>query len=778
MSTIKKPPAPSVKIDRTPLQAPVGGPKVEAKQSGDVGGVAGVKRAGLAALDNFDPNKSAPLECGTLAALVKLHEQGKLDEVRKTGAQNMTVLKGLMDDLLSVQKGDAPKNYWVGDIEGREQNNLTPLIESGAIKLDPKGNGSDAKLTEKGARLVFLGDIGDRGGIAMWARRVLTSLHKQDPKNVDIIWGNRCLSKLALLNDLPNLQNVDDKGYRAFLDKKGDGNSVANQVQYWLQEHGARGELEFHRQELSKDLGRDVGLNEAAQHYIDALKPGGEYFEFLRLGNWGVTPDRVDAPVISWHGGASKESIRQVPGSDQIPTSAKQYAQDWSVMGKDLFAEMEASIKKTGRVPPQILSLGESDWDARAGQNRFNASSNTYGMRDKEQGNYRGVSEAVASFYAKDGVHFEPVGHSPVPQLPMPMKSAELGGVTRIYNDTSFTSDGSVALSANKGDLFVMAGRLGDEKTGEIVLWTVKPDEKSPIGLVTNDGFTVRGMTLDGHYALTRYVDGHSIANKKVTPQELAELKPTAISLEKSEEANEGRDQWFQDIAKFEYNVMDHHALNDAIGDRTPIVISAASEYGKLPVSPDEQEKMWSSLLSAFGDKAAYLTGGTNVEKSWKDAEGNVSNVKAPEYVFHELAEKAGRNMVGFIPEQTNTGSIAGELKNLFVAGRKGEWDAPLFTSMNVASEKKGAAIFVGGGGTITKAIDEAAKNPKLQVVLFVSRDVDAKAAQVRAGGEVGTMGASDAAAVQLLAKGKLPANFILAKPGDDVGALLAARLK
>ena len=61
-----------------------------------------------------------------------------------------------------------------------------------------------------------------------------------------------------------------------------------------------------------------------------------------------------------------------------------------------------------------------------------------------------------------------------------------------------------------------MAGRLGDAKTGEIVVWTVKPDEKSPIGLVTNDGFTVRGMTLDGHYALTRYVDGHSIANKNV----------------------------------------------------------------------------------------------------------------------------------------------------------------------------------------------------------------------------------------------------------------------
>lgn len=732
----------------------------------------------LAAFDACDPNTSAALECNTLAALVKLHGAGKLDEVRKTGAQDMAVLKGLMDDLLAVQEGDAPRNYWVGDIEGREHNNLQPLIDGGAIAMDPKGDGSDARLTEEGTRLVFLGDIGDCGGIAMWARRVLTSLKKNDPQSVDIIWGNRCLAKLGLLNDLPSLQSLEDKGYRAFLDRKGEENSVANQVQYWLQEHGARGQLEFHRQELSRDLGREVGLEEAAQHYIDGLKPGGEYFEFLRLGNWGTTPDDVKAPVISWHGGASKESIRAVPFEERLPTSARDYAQQWMKMGKELFAHVEAAYTTTGRIPPEILSLGDSDWDARAGQNSFKESSNTYGMRDKEQGNYRGVSEAVASFYAKDGVYFEPVGHSPVPQLPMPMKSAEVGGVTRIYSDTSFTADGSIAMTANKGDLFVMAGRLGDAKTGEIVVWAVKPDEKSPIGCVTSDGFTVRGMTLDGHYALTRYVDGHSILSKKVTLQELAELEPKAVSLEESEVANEGRDQWFKDVAKFEYQLMDDRALADTIGDRTPIVISAASEYGKLPVSPDETDSMWRSLLSAFGDKAAFLTGGTNVEKSWKDELGDVKSVKAPEFVFHDLAEKVGATMVGFIPEQTNTSTIAGELKNLYVAGRKGEWDAPLFTSMTVASEKSGAAIFVGGGGTITKAIDEAAKNSKLQVVLLVSRDVEAKAAQVRAGEDVGTLGASDSAAVALLAKGDVPKNFILAKPGDDVGALLAARLR
>jgi hypothetical protein len=488
-----------------------------------------------------------------------------------------------------------------------------------------------------------------------------------------------------------------------------------------------------------------------------------------------VSPDQLKAPVIGWHGGASDESIRGVPGSSTVPTSAKQYARDWMKMGVAVFAELEQSIKTTGKVPAQILSLADSDWDEKAGHNGFKASSNTYGKRDKEQGNYRGVSTGVAAFYARDGVAFEPVGHSPVP-MPMPMKSADVGGVTRVYNDTSFLNDGSVFFTANVGDLFVMAGRLGDEKTGELVMWTVKPDERSPIGTVTKDGFTVAGLTLEGQYHLTKYVDGHVIAKKRVSPEELLLLEPKAVALDQSEEANKGRDAWYAALSKAGVSLHNSASLGNVIGDKRTFVVSAASAYGSLPVTPAETKALWASLLKAFPNEA-FLTGGTNVTKSLQQKDGSATMVKAPEFVFHEAAKAKNATMVGFVPEQTNATDLAPQLENLFIAGRKGEWDAPLVAAMGVAGEHKGAVIFMGGGNSITRAINEAAKDPATPVVLVVSRDLEAKVKAKMAGADVTTMGASDAAAVDLLARGALPSNFLLVKAGDDLGAMLKRKL-
>jgi hypothetical protein len=442
-------------------------------------------------------------------------------------------LKGVMDVLLEAlePKKGAPKNYWVGDIEGRADNQLQTLIDNGVVKFDESGK---ATFADKNSRVVFLGDIGDRGPWSIRARKVLTELKREDPKRVDILWGNRCLSKLGLLNDLPDLKSMKDEGYKSWLTKKaGDGaspaklrelNTVSNQVQFWLEGHAAREQLMHHESELNQlESGNGlehyrealaeqrgvpaskISLDEAAQNYIDSMKPGGEYFDYLKMGNWGADlSQNGQSPALAWHGGMSSTSIRQVPLDDRLPKDAKEYARRWADMGHRLFEQVEESINKTGRVPSELLSLGDSDWDAKAGRNSFKAWSNTYGERDKEDGNYRGQSKDVAEFSKKAGYFFEHVGHSPIGSLPMPYKSDDDGSVTRVYHDTSFSTDGSKAMVASIGDLVVMVGRLGDEKTGELVMWSVKPGERSPIGMVTDDGFTVRGVTLDGKYALER----------------------------------------------------------------------------------------------------------------------------------------------------------------------------------------------------------------------------------------------------------------------------------
>jgi hypothetical protein len=360
----------------------------------------------------------------------------------------------------------------------------------------------------------------------------------------------------------------------------------------------------------------------------------------------------------------------------------------------------------------------------------------------------------------------------------MPLKSDDNASVTRIYHDTSFSTDGSKAMVASIGDLVVMVGRLGDEKTGELVMWSVRPGEKSPIGMVTDDGFTVRGVTMDGMYSLSRYANGYEIQNKKVSAQELGDLNPKAVALEASEEGTADRDAWFKDLERFGHTIHTPHTLASVVGDRTPIVISGASEYGSLPLDPRQMEKMWSSVFDAFGPgDVAFFTGGTNVTKTHND-----EKVKAPEFIFHDMLQSrreggVDHTAVGFVPEQTNTSDLDGKL-GLFVTGKKSVWDAPLRTAMAISGEKKGAAVFVGGGGTITQAINEAKKNPNLQVFLIASADVVAKA-KLDPATEPKMFGASDRAAVELLrSKDGPPKNFHIVTPNQDLGALMKKSMR
>jgi hypothetical protein len=266
---------------RPMLQSESARPKPDPRSEAAVGGgslsapvQAHSVKAPVDVKDVFATATGQTLQCGSLKALVQLQESGKLDQVRKNGAQNLGLLKGLMDDLVKTYQQNgmasvaAPKNHWVGDIEGRDNNGLKSLIDAGALTCDP--DGGNAKLTEQNARLVFQGDIGDRGAIGMWARKVLTSLKTSNPEGVDIIWGNRCAAKLGLLNDLEGMQKLTDKGYRAHLMKQPgvDGspaslkaaNTVSVQVEYWPATHGARNELQYHQQELQQIQGKPVTL--------------------------------------------------------------------------------------------------------------------------------------------------------------------------------------------------------------------------------------------------------------------------------------------------------------------------------------------------------------------------------------------------------------------------------------------------------------------------------------------------------------------------------------
>ena len=423
------------------------------------------------------PNPILPeITCEVLDALVAARAAGKIKPAQQIAARN---IKQLLDTMIEARRPDssAPRNYWVGDIEGRIENQLETLIEAGIIKVS--ADGKDAEFTKEagpGARLIFLGDIGDRGPSAIRARKILTALATRYPGRVDYTWGNRCLSKLGLLNDLPKLERLEDPGYTAWLGQKNGGacgaalkplNTLEARVQFWLEAHSAREQLDHHHSELSTleahrealalENGYGVSLHDAAADYVASLKPGGEYFEFLRLGNWGVSPDRIQGPVLAFHSGGSATSIRQVPGDAVLPKDARDWNDRRLQGGSRLFAEVDAALRAGKPVPTEILQLADSDFDNRSQKNSAKSSSVTYGPRHRDKtGNYGAMSREVAEFYLAAGIHFEMVGHMPQP-MPMMLKSEV--GPAKVYNDMSFVTDGSQAIMVTQGDLLVRRSR-------------------------------------------------------------------------------------------------------------------------------------------------------------------------------------------------------------------------------------------------------------------------------------------------------------------------------
>jgi hypothetical protein len=466
--------------------------------------------------------------------------------------------------------------------------------------------------------------------------------------------------------------------------------------------------------------------------------------------------------VFAFHSGGSAASIQVVPGDARLPTDARDWNERWRSMGTRLFTEVEKALKAGKPVPTEILALGDSDFDTRAQKNSAKSASVTYGPRHRDKtGNYGAMSAEVAKFYLASGIHYEMVGHMPQP-LPMMLKSDV--GPAKVYNDMSFANDGSQAMVVTQGDLLVMAGRHKDAAGGELVFFSMRPGDKSPLGKLTKDGFAIHSLSLDGRYNLMRVANGRELEWKKVTAEELATLEPRGASLDEKTEITS--ESWFASLGE-DFNVHTPDTLTALFDGRTPVWVSGASSFGELPLSPGELDKLFATLPAALGDRVAFVTGGTNVEKTYVDSDGASVTAKAPEYRLHELAADHSIPAVGFVPEQTNTGILG--TKDLFVTGKKSQWGVPLEAGLSMA----GAAVFIGGGGTITKAVAEAVKNPKVPVFLVVGADFADRVKSGAAG-----RGASEQSALDLVRAGGLPAHIRLVKPGDDLGGRMKQALR
>lgn len=844
-----------------------------------------------------------PDGCPTMAVVQKM--LGNVTNKQAFFRQCADNLNFFFDNVVGALGMEKPKRtYMAGDVEGRRQNNVMPLIAN----LDPAQprpgapfelvgdvNSPEAYLRRTtgynagDVGLLFLGDLGDRGDMTIRMRRWLVRLQDDNP-GVAWVTGNREWSRLAILNDIVQRDLINDPTYSRWLvqhkltdeqratlatsrpsdaavteadleairkfgldneanraqfaisvasaneairdnpnaysawllkrnpeaDNLAKFDTLDNQLEYWLQEHSAKGALEQHRQELEILCGQKVSVGDAAIDYLGSWKPGGEAFEFLARGVIalsGQMPQGKDvlAPFqAAFHGGSSKYNIGKVPHSTERLSEPHAWIAAYAKECQGLIGDVRAAWAENRPLPREALEIGESTWDGAHLVNHANLISPVYGVRievlDRVFGSFDIESE---DFFLNGRVGMEINGHTPVGNAPVATQSAY--GAWRIYTDTSFDFIGSEAVTARVGDLTLSVFRIGKPENAQLGVWIVKPGMDTPIGTITDDGFTVRSVTFDADgkmaYDLYRY-RGFDLENKVVTADALTALHPKAITVKESAAMRAELEQWKQKSLadptydfKFTEEEVENHLRPLVEQHGFPIVVHGWTKYGGMPGTPKEQEELLASLMTVYGSHPMGEGGACVARDQTPSPRDGRAYVAPPETVvgimrlgrqaIERIADEQLRNRLleaaqgmwcserplptfSMVPIGTPLSYIPLNRTVLLSPGagvRK--WDDAIVSNMAVAARYKGAAVFIGGGGNVDSGIARSIALGDVQVFLIAPKDT------VKLGALEGDGGASTKWA-EIVAKARQTdphayPNCHIVKIGENLGARMKA---
>jgi hypothetical protein len=603
------------------------------------------------------------------------------------------------------------------DFEGMNDNFIGLLRQKG-IRV----KGGRLEFSDKKTEVVFGGDLIDRGDHSIRLIRLLTDLKQRHPDRVTLIWGNRDVKSLALPKNEHDLKVRYSRDFadwivdRYVTHKTGmtaarrralwkRHNTLANRVEFWLDSHSARGGfghhqselgiLEQHRRELEAIEGRHVSRTWAARDYIRRILPGGEIFNYLKLGQVMA----IKGSTLFVHGGVTNENLYYVPGESKPARGVRSWVKKsnaWCEAQLKLY-EKAARTGKRGSLPQTLVEYGDARWDPKAwnldgvhqGVVLANSKSPIYPYRNKEDDNFRLPTKRVIRALKRAGVNTVVVGHSPVGNTALPLRDPKLG-FTLVMGDTSFGSQGQfVSMRVSPRGSVRIRGR---NAAGDPVRANLSSRLKTLVGLSTNDGFTVVGKT-GRKYALSKYYNGFLIDEKVLSWRQLKKLKPSAPHLKVDQERNRQVQVLRSNMARRHLKELQLDELPRLLGDRRVFVESGASKYGQFPVPEAEMKQSIAAFYDRFSaKKIAIFTGGTD---------------NGVEKLVHEYAKKRGIPVIGFI----NEGAVPGELRSVrrfVISGRAHQWLDPLKAAMSVAKSVNGEVVFRGGGQTVGKGIKAA----------------------------------------------------------------------
>lgn len=678
---------------------------------------------------------------GTARALAKALRDHP--EMKEAATSNL----GFMLEQMVDNVGHSFKDGYtlvVGDVEGLSNSSLRTAIEAGL--LVESAGGRTLTLRDAQASVLVLGDLVDRGPTGI---RTVEGLLSIDAKRLSVVWGNHELGKLDIFHVLPELETLSNRDYVSWLVKKeapsadaaklseaektaiaAKGNVLENRVQYFLENRAARGQLEFHRQELSILEGREVTLHEAAVDYVDSYKPGGRMYRIITAGNFsvlgGVGGNQLPPSVAAFHAGVSDVSLgRPTDGKpaakipDGMPGAGQVDFADWVVRSMKHGASLAEIYKQTG-VPPEILRyIGESNWDGGLGANKNIDIGTVYtatprlvhekgGVASVDEANAGTFTESVAASMRASGITAAITGHKPQASNPVPLEAP--GDQVLIRTDTSYTDlypevRGSKSLLVvTKDGVAVMTGRVGGED-GRFVTWTreLNTYHNNPVGKVTDEGAVVAGVTIgktgDGPsnvgqplYFTSRYVPGRKVETAAVGVRDLrarhpkrsfgVEGDPTLsnewrqlLASEPENDVEAGKQKQGEPYArKYDAMLVDAADVRDKLGGRVPVGVVSGAKLGQSAGTPEQRLAAAESLVDALGAEAGYLTGATDSYAKVPDPTDPTKVVRIPsdETNVHTLvlAAQASTTEAGK-PAPVLIGSLPDQTNSEWIGQRK-----------------------------------------------------------------------------------------------------------
>lgn len=597
---------------------------------------------------------------------------------------------------------------YLSDLEG-SYDRVQSLIDAGELRRDANGS---LEIVDPTKRLIFGGDLFDRGPHSIQLRQELMALKAKYQDRVTFLWGNRDLNKLDLAATLVRLRNGPEQipDYQEWLlsEHKAAGgripggrdarqtlaaslDSEAKRILWWGGEMGAPQILEFHQEEMAARGRRAVSLEEAGVDLAKSLDPkNGELFQFLMQGQMGV----IDGKVAYVHAGFNRYNRGVVPESESVailsPQDQIKALNEW---GQKEIREIQRSLI-AGEVNPdlRLVRYGDGAWDSSVRKLFKQMVSIVYPLIYRVKGTFRLPDTETRRWLLDNGITTVVVGHSPAGNIPMPLRE---DGLLYFYADTSYAANGGKALVHVNGEKVSVKGMLGD---GTKINYTISPNSPGPIGRLYGD-FIVNGITEDGLLSLFRY-EGFDLDEMTVPQELISELSLRAPVEHANEEAAQQRRALAEGLMERNFRLYDGlRDVEQEFADRIPVLISLPDGFDfKLGVVKGEErtvEKIeaWvDGLLDAMDpDKHLLITPGAD--------QGMLE-------ILHARALARGFPMVGFTSDQRQPNAFE-SVKNIFLAGQS-RVEAQRRAIDFVRS--RGGHVLLGGGDERMQRIVEYAR--------------------------------------------------------------------